>query len=70
MSKTADQLREAIDHSETNLAGVAKAAGVSRSILTRTVSGAEPRLDTCERIADALGYELKLTPKRKAKRGR
>jgi len=70
MSKTGDQLREAIGRSGTNLAGIAKAAGVSRSILTRTVNGAEPRLDTCERIAGALGYELKMTPKRKTKKGR
>ena len=44
---------------------IAKAAGVHQSQLSRLLAGEKrPRLDTAERIAEALGCEVRLVPKK------
>lgn len=60
----ADQLTGAILQAErkgTTRYQLAKAAGVWQSQLTRLLAGEDkPRLDTAERIAEALGYRIVL----------
>ena len=63
-----DQLKAAIRHAESegwSQYEIAKKAGIDRGQLTRLFSGTvHPRLDTAERIAKALGYQIILKPMR------
>ncbi|MAE61020.1 MAG: transcriptional regulator [Planctomycetaceae bacterium] len=59
-----EQLRRAIRDAEKrglSQYAIAKAAGVHRAQLMRLMTGTvAPRLDTAQRMADAVGYDLAL----------
>lgn len=60
-----DQLRKAImraERSGVSRGQIARAAGISVTGLTKMLTtGTVPRLDTAERLADAVGCQLQLT---------
>lgn len=69
MARTLDELRRAIESSGETRYAVAKRAGLPQSALSRLVSsGRGMTIDGIERVADALGMELVLRPKRGVKR--
>ena len=62
-----DDIRERIEASDKNRRRLALESGVAESGLCRFVSGERPELNvgTAERLADALGMEIVLRPKRR-----
>jgi len=69
MPKLVDEIRKAIESSEESRYSIAERAGVSASILSRLVNGKRPSLtvETCERLAEYLGLEIVVRPKRSRK---
>ena len=64
-----EQLRQAIrDTGETPYA-IGKASGIDKSQISRLLRGErDPRVGTVERMADYLGYEWVLRPKKKTRK--
>lgn len=66
-----DQLRRAIENAGETPYAIARGSGVHKSQLSRLLhSERDPRIETVERLADYLGYEVVMRPKprtRKAK---
>ena len=65
---TSEQLRRIVERAErrgVTRYRIATDAGVSKSTLTNILDGSttNPRVDVVERIAGALGYEVRLTRK-------
>ena len=58
MSDTRDALLRAIEESGLSIYRIAQDADISETCLHNIRKGAEPRTDTAERIALALGLEI------------
>lgn len=71
-SKVVTTIRDAIKTSGETRYAIAKRAGVSQSQLSRLIHGKRGmlRLDTIERLADALGLRITIEPKGKTRKGR
>lgn len=60
-----DELKRAIEADPRTEYRIAADSGVSRSILTRLQTGERsPSIETIERLADVLGYDVRLVRKR------
>jgi transcriptional regulator with XRE-family HTH domain len=63
-----EALKRAIDADPRTEYRIAADASVNRSILTRLQTGERsPSIETIERLADALGYDVRLVKRRKQK---
>ena len=68
MAKLVQQIRAAVKTSEETPYAIAKGANVARSQLSRLLSGeCGMTVDTIERLADYLGLEIIIRPKRRRK---
>lgn len=69
MAQLIEQLRQAIEASDETPAAIARRAGLARSQLSRLLSG-ETGLSAgnLERLADALGLEIIVRPKRRQRK--
>jgi transcriptional regulator with XRE-family HTH domain len=69
MTPAAQQLRNAITQSGQSRYAIAKATGVEQSTLSRFMSGERTgmTLDTAHLLAQHLGYDLTLTPKKRTR---
>ncbi|KAA0215587.1 MAG: helix-turn-helix domain-containing protein [Leptolyngbya sp. PLA3] len=68
MGQLTDAIADAVRASKETPYAIAKGAGVARSQLSRLLSGERGlSSETIERLADYLGLEIKLTPKRRRK---
>ncbi len=59
-SVIADQLRQAIRDSGMSMYAVSLATGHRPDIVTRFMQGRDSQISTCEKMANAIGYELVL----------
>jgi transcriptional regulator with XRE-family HTH domain len=65
-TKFSDQLRQAIDGCGLTRYAIAKATGIAESTLSRFMSGERGLpMKTLDRLAECLGLEIVLRPKRK-----
>jgi transcriptional regulator with XRE-family HTH domain len=65
-SKLGEQIRKAIGASKLSRYAICKRAGIDQSAMSRFVVGkSELTVDGIERVADALGLEVVIQPKRK-----
>ena len=68
MAKILDEIRKAIRQSKTSRYAISKATGIPESQLSRLMAGTSGlSLDSLERIADFLGLEIVIRPKRRRK---
>ena len=68
MAQTLDQLRKAIEASGLNRHRIAQDTGISESALSRLFSGERGlSIESIEILADYLGLEVTLRPKRQRK---
>ncbi len=68
MGSTADQLRRAIEASGKTRYRIAEEAGIAQSQLSRLMSGeCGLSFETAERLANNLGLEIVIRPKRSRK---
>ena len=68
MSTLLDQIRDRIERSGKSRYAIWKATGITQGHLSRLMTGeAGLSLDTLERIADYLGLEIIIRPKRRRK---
>ena len=66
MPTVIDRLREAVMKSEVSRYRIAIETGISESQLSRLVSGERGlSIDTAERLAEYLGFEIVIRPKRR-----
>lgn len=66
MARILDAIREAIDESDETRNRIAIGSGVNPSQLARLVSGERGlSIETAERLADHLGLEITIRPKRR-----
>ena len=71
MATLTDAIRRAIKSSGQTRYRIAKEAGVAQSQLSRLMSGkAGLSIETLERLADYLGLEIIIRPKRRRTKGR
>jgi len=69
MAKIPDTIRKAIVNSKTTRYAISKKTGVSESQLSQFMKGTKGlSYDALERVADCLGLEITIKPKRKKKR--
>ena len=68
MSPTLEAIRQAIEASSRTRAQIARESGVTEGQLSRLMSGERGmRIETIEKLAQALGLEITLRPKRRTK---
>lgn len=68
MSKMIEQIRKAVQASSKTRYRLSKESGVSEAQLSRLVNGKRGlSADNLERLADALGLEITIRPKRRRK---
>lgn len=71
MAKLTDSIRAAVKAHDQTAYAIAKGANVARSQISRLLSGESGMsVDTIERLADYLGFQITIEPKRKTKKGR
>lgn len=71
MARVADQLVRAIEDSGQTRYAISMGSGLHQSMLSRLVSGERSiSLDAAERLADYLGLEITVRPKRRARKGK
>jgi transcriptional regulator with XRE-family HTH domain len=71
MSKLLDEIREAIRTSDKTRYRLSKETGIPQSQLSRLMTGEKGvSFDAMERLAEALGLEIILRPKRRQPKGR
>ncbi len=69
MAKLLDTLRQAIEDSDESRYRIAHGSGVNASQLARLVSGERGlSIESAERLADYLGLEIIVRPKRRARK--
>jgi transcriptional regulator with XRE-family HTH domain len=68
MAKLLDMMRKAIETSGQSRYRISKDTGVAESVLSRFMSGKTAlTVETVERLADYLGLEIVLRPKRRTR---
>lgn len=68
MATLLDELKRAIERRGESLQSIARGSGVAASQLSRMMTGKRGlSLDAAERLADYLGLQIKVTPKRRRK---
>ena len=68
MGKVLDEIREVIERSGTSRYAISKATGVSQAQLSRLMAGQSGlSIASLERVADYLGLEIIIRPKRQKK---
>lgn len=71
MARILDAICEAIEASDKTRYRIAKDTGISQAHLSRLMSGERGlSIDTLERLADYLGLEITIQPKRRRRKGR
>jgi transcriptional regulator with XRE-family HTH domain len=71
MSKLLDEIREAIKASDKTRYRLSKETSIPQSQLSRLMTGEKGvSFDAMERLADALGLEIIIRPKRRQRKGR
>lgn len=71
MARILDAICKAIEASDKTQYRIAKDLGISQSQLSRLMTGERGlSIDTMERLADYLGLEIMIRPKRKQRKGR
>lgn len=71
MTKIMAQLVKAIEESAETRYAIAKGSGVAQSQISRLMSGERVvGFEAAERLADHLGFEIVLRPKRNAQRAK
>ena len=71
MGQILDAIREAIEASDKTRYRIAKDTGISQPQLSRLMSGERGlSIDALERLADYLGLEIVMRPKRRRRKGR
>ena len=69
MAKLLDEIRRAIKRSEHTRYAISKATGIDQAQLSRLMAGKIGlSIDTLEQLADFLGLEIVIRPKRGTKR--
>jgi len=69
MSRVLDQLRKAVEASDENQCRIARGANIARSQLSRLMRGERGlSIEGIERLAEYLGLEITIRPKRRRKR--
>lgn len=68
MPKLLDELKTAIDQSNVSRRSIAQESGVAESVICRLMSGERGvSIESYEKLADCLGLELTVKPKRHQK---
>ena len=72
MPKLVDEIRKAVEQADESRYSIAAGSGVNAGILSRLVTGKRSSLsvETCERLADYLGLEIVVRPRRSRKGAR
>ena len=71
MPSTMDQLRRAIEKANETPYAIAQGSGVNRSQLSRILRGERSlSIESAERVATYLGFDIVLTPKRTKRKAR
>lgn len=71
MAKMLDTLRRAVEDSDESRYRIAHGSGVAASQLTRLVSGERGlSIESAERLADYLGLEIIIRPKRRTRKAK
>ena len=71
MSKLLDEIREAIRTSDKTRYRLSKETAIPQSQLSRLMTGEKGvSFDAMERLAEALGLEIIIRPKRRQRKGR
>lgn len=66
MAKMLDTLRRAVEKSDESRYSIAHGSGVAASQLSRLISGERGlSIESAERLADYLGLEINIRPKRR-----
>ena len=64
-----DELREAMERDGRTRYALSKVTGIPASVLHRFVHGDGLNIQTVEKLADALGYDLRLVKRSKSSKG-
>lgn len=68
MSQILDSIRDAIEAGDTTRYRIAQDTGIAESVLSRLVNGERGiKIETAEILADYLGLEITIKPKRRRK---
>ena len=71
MDRLLDGIHDAIEASGKTRYRIAKESGIAESVLSRLMSRERGlSIDTLERLADYLGLEITIQPKRRRRKGR
>ena len=71
MGRLLDEIRDAIEASGKTRYRIAQESGIAESVLSRLMSGERGlSIDALETLADYLGLEIVMRPKRRRRRGR
>jgi len=71
MTRILDAICNAIEGSDKTRYRISKDTGISQTQLSRLMSGERGlSIDTLERLADYLGWEITIRPKQRRRRGR
>ena len=71
MGRLLDELRNAIEASDKTRYRIAQESGIAESVLSRLMSGERGlSIDALELLADYLGLEVTIQPKRRRRKGR
>ena len=71
MSRLLDGIRDAIEASGKTRYRIAQESGIAESVLSRLMSGERGlSIDALETLADYLGLEIVMRPKRRRRKGR
>jgi plasmid maintenance system antidote protein VapI len=70
MANVLDTIKRAMDASGRTRYALSRETGIAQSVLSRLVSGERGvSIDTAERLADVLGLEIIVRPRRTARKG-
>ena len=71
MGRLLDEIRDAIEASGKTRYRIAQESGIAESVLSRLMSGERGlSIDALETLADYLGLEFTMRPKRRQRKGR
>ena len=71
MGRLLDGIRDAIEASDKTRYRIAQESGIAESVLSRLMSGERGlSIDALETLADYLGLEIVMRPKRRRRKGR
>lgn len=68
-SKVADEIRKVLIASDKSRYAVSQESGVDQAALHRFVNGADLRIGSLEKVAQALGLEIVVRPVREKRKG-